>query len=641
MTEPRPATLVPSALALLLAPLGAWSQDAAEADAAEPTPAIAEAEDDGEVVVSHGYSNFGELMYGPDEPFAYVNPDAPKGGEISLWAQGTFDSFNIYTRKGVVASSTDLMYEDIMITAADDPYGLYCYLCETIEYPESLDWVIVNLRDDVTFADGTPMTAEDVKFTVDLFLEQGITEFRNVVEGFFESVEVLDEHRIRFDFTDDAPLRDRMGLVGIWNPFSKAWFAETGARLDEGTTTPFLGTGPYVVGDVDIGRSLTYEKNPDWWGADLPINRGRHNFDAVRIEYFSDPTAALEGFKAGVYTFRTENTSRLWATAYDFPAVEEGHVVLEEIPDGTPSAAQGFVFNLREEEWQDPRVREAVRMMFNFEWANESLFYGLYSRPYSFWGRTDLAAEGVPEGAERARLEPLVEEGLLEEAILSEPAVMPPVNEAAQNAPDRRALRRAMSLLDEAGWTPGPGGLVRNEAGETLELVIIQQSPEFDRVVNPFVDNLRRIGIDARLERIDTAQYVERRRSGDWDLTNQNPGQGFEPSVGLRQWFDSSTAADSSRNLMALQDPAVDRLVTDVIEAPTLDELKPAVRALDRVLRAQGFWLPQWESGEIWVAYWDQYDHPDELPPLSPGVLDFWWYDEEGAQRLRAEGALR
>lgn len=637
MPDPRRLTPVAAAALAALAAHPAAAQTAADA-----APVAAEAGGDGETIVSHGYSVFGELAYGPDEPFAYVNVDAPKGGEISQWALGNFDSFNLYTRKGAVAANTGLLYEDIMIAAADDPYGLYCYLCETIEYPEDLSHVIVNLRSDVTFSDGTPMTAEDVKFTVDLFLEQGIAEFRDVIDGFFASVEVLDEHRIRFDFNEAAPVRDRMGLVGIWNPFSKAWFEETGARLDESTTTPFVGTGPYVLGDVDIGRSLVYEKDPDWWGADLPINRGRHNFERVRVEYFADATAALEGFKAGEYTFRTESTSRLWATAYDFPAVRQGHVVLEEIADGTPSSAQGFVFNLRREPWQDARVREAVRLMFNFEWSNESLFYGLYSRPYSFWGRTDLAAEGVPEGAERAILEPLVEEGLLDAAILTDEAVMPPVNEADQNEPSRQVKRRALGLLSEAGWTIGSDGMARDEAGRTLDLTIIQRSPEFVRVVTPFIANLRdELGINAKVERVDNAQYIERRRSGDWDLTNQNPGQSFAPSLGLRQWFDSSTAGDSSRNLMALADPAVDRLITDVIEADTLDTLRPAVRALDRVLRAHGFWLPQWESGQTWVAYWDQYRHPDELPPLAVGVLDFWWYDADAAERLREVGALR
>jgi len=484
------------------------------------------------------------------------------------------------------------------------------------------------------------MTAEDLAFTVDLFLTQGIAEFRNVFSRYYEAVEVLDGDSVKFTFTEDTPVRDRVGLVALWNPFSKAWFEETGARLDESRSEPFLGTGPYMLKEADFGRSIVYEKNPDWWGSDLPINQGRFNFDTVRIEYFADSAAALEGFKAGEYTYRIENTSRIWATAYNFPAVEEGDVVRETLPDGNITTAQGFIFNLRREKWQDPQVRDAVRMLFNFEWTNETLFYDLYQRPASFWGGSDLAAEGVPDGRERALLEPLVGEGLLSPDILVEPAVLPPENDPSQNLPDRRTLRRAASLLQEAGWVPGDDGMLRNEAGQTLELVIIQVSPAFDRIVNPYVENLRQIGIDARLERIDNAQYVERRRSGDWDLTNHSPGQGFEPSTGLKQWFSSETAGDSSRNLMALRDPAVDRLVDEAISASTLDELRPAVRALDRVLRAHGFWISQWSNQEHWVAYWDMYGRPETIPPLALGTLDFWWFDAEGYARLQAAGAL-
>ena len=601
---------------------------------------MARAESHETVTVSHGYSNFGNLKYGPGEAFSYVNPDAPKGGELSLSSLGNFDSFNMYTRKGVPAANTDLLYEDLMIGAADDPYGTYCYLCETIEYPESLDWVVVNLRRDVTFADGTPMTANDLKFTIDLFLEQGIAEFRTIIDGYFTNIEVLDEYSVRFEFSELAAKRDRMGLVGLWNPFSEAWFKETGARLDESRSEPFMGTGPYRLEEVDFGRSIVYAKNPDWWGANHHLNTGRFNFDKVRIEYFADASAALEGFKAGEYTFRTENSSRIWATAYDFPAIDKGWVKRETLPDGNITSAQGFVFNLRREKWQDPRTREAVRSLFNFEWTNETLFYDLYERPASFWGGSDLAAEGVPGADELEFLEPLVAEGLLDASILTEPAVMPQVNDPSQNLPSRRVLRRAASLLEEAGWVPGDDGMLRNASGEMLELVIIQFSPSFDRVINPYVENLRQIGIDARLERVDNAQYVERRRSGDWDMTNHSPGQGFEPGVGLKQWFSSETAEDSSRNLMALRDPAIDRLVEQVIVAQTLDELRPRVRALDRVLRANGFWVPQWTNQDYWVAYWDMYRYPEPLPPLALGTIDFWWYDAEAGAQLRADGAL-
>ncbi|MDF0600771.1 extracellular solute-binding protein [Psychromarinibacter sp. C21-152] len=605
-------------------------------------PAAAAQEDkvEDKVTEAHGVSNFGALKYGPDfEHLDYVNPDAPKGGEISQSASGGFDSFNNFTRKGVSAALTELMYEDVLVGVADDPYGLYCYLCETLEYPESRDWVIFNLRDDVHFWDGTPMTAEDIKFTFELFMEQGITEFVNVVEGFIEDVEVLGPHRIKYTFTEDAPRRDVIGIAGIIGPFSKDWFEETGARIDESTLEPFMATGPYRVGSFDVGRQIIYERDPDFWGADHPLNVGQNNFDRIRVEYYADSAAAFEAFKAGDYTFRVENSSKQWATGYDFPALENDWVVKAELPDGTIGSGQAWVFNLRREPWQDPRVREAVRLMFNFEWANETLFYGLYERVNSFWENSELEATGTPSEAEQELLRPLVEEGLLDEAILSEPAVMAPSNEAEENLPSRRVRRDAVRLLEEAGWSTGAEG-VRMKDGEPLSLVILSYSPAFDRIINPYVESLRSIGIDARLERVDIAQYTERRRLGDYDLVNHTFSMGFEPGVGLRQWYDSSTAEDSSRNLMGLENAAVDRLITRVIEASDLDGLHTAVHALDRVLRAIGFWVPQWFKDVHTVAYYDMYRYSEPLPPLALGHLSFWWYDEEAAEELRAAGAI-
>ena len=433
--------------------------------------------------------------------------------------------------------------------------------------------------------------------------------------------------------------------MGLWNPFSKVEFEAKGLRLDASQTEPFLGTGPYVLAEADFGRHVVYEKNPNWWGADVPSNQGRFNFDRIRYEYFSDASAALEGFKVGEYTFRVENTSRIWATAYDFPALHDGFVQKESLIEGSITTAQGFVFNLRKPEWQDPRVRDAVRMMFNFEFTNRTLFYDLYQRPASFWGGSDLAAEGAPEGVEAEVLEALVDEGLLEASILDEPARIPPVNTDAQNAPDRRVFGRAEGLFAEAGWIPDERGQLRNEAGETLDLVILQRSQAFDRIVNPFVENLQQAGVNAKLERVDDSQYTERRRTGLWDLVNHSPGREIDPSTGLKQWFASEAATDSSRNIMALQDPAVDALIEEVIAAETLDDLRPRVRALDRVLRAHGFWVAQWTNQEHWVAYWDMYDYPRPFPALSVtlfslAAIDFWWHVEDGEARLRDAGAL-
>jgi microcin C transport system substrate-binding protein len=606
---------------------GLWAASEVLADGHDP------------VTVSHGYVNFGTLKYGPDTVLDYVNPDAPKGGEFSQWAQGTFDSFNLSTRKGVPAALSTIGYESVLTSTGDDPYGIYCYLCETLEYPESLDWVIFNLRDDVKFWDGTTMTAEDIKFTFEMYLEQGITEYRNVYSQFIDSVEVLDTHKIRFNFTESAPRRDAVSWVGGTSAFSKAWFEETETRLDESSDAPFMATGPYRLDEVDIGRQIVYRMDPNWWGVDLPINQGRNNFETIRIEYFADSSAAFEGFKSGVYTYRNENSSLQWATGYDFPAREQGWVNVEELPNGAIGTGQGFVFNLNQEKFQDPLVRDALTRMVNFEWMNETLFYGLYERPESFWDNSDLKAVGAPSPAEVAILQPLVDAGLLDADILTADAVIPPASTTSERPLDRRQLRAASALLDEAGWIAGDDGLRRKD-GEVLTVSFLERSPQFDRIINPIVENLKRLGVDAELERVDTAQYIERRRAGTFDITNASLGQGFEPGQQLAQFFGSAAAEDSSRNPMRLKSPAADRLIETIVVAENLEDLTIATRALDRVLRAERFWIPQWQKGVHTVAYYDKYEFK-EIPPLALSPIDNWWYDADRAEELRAAGAFQ
>ncbi|MEM9434279.1 MAG: extracellular solute-binding protein [Pseudomonadota bacterium] len=600
------------------------------------SPAAAQA-----TIESHGFSNFGELKYASDfTHLDYVNPDAPKGGEISNWALGNFDSFNQYARQGVAASLNTIGSESILTSTADDPYGSYCFMCTTLEYPEDLKWVVFNLRDDVMFSNGTPMTAEDVAYSFNLFQTQGIAEYRRIVNGWIEAVEVLDPYTIKFTFTDEAPIRDRIGFAGGTPVFSKEWFEAGGIRLDESTTEPFMSTGAYVLDSFDYNRQVIYKRNPDYWGEGLPHNIGRNNFDRIRIEYFADRSAALEAFKAGDYTFRAESDAKDWAVSYNFPAVENGWVIKEELPDGTVGRALSFVFNLDREKWQDPRTREAISMMFNFEWTNAALFDGLFARPISFWPNTDLAASGTPSDAEVALLQPLVDAGLLEEDILTAPAALPEAQDPDSAKPSRSIYRKAGRLLEAAGWVIGDDGKRRKD-GEVLSVNIIQFNPLYDRVVNPYIENLKALGVEADLERIDTAQYVERRRKGDFDMTNQGFQMGFEPSTGLKQWFASETADNSSRNLMRLRNEAVDALIPRVIEADTLDKLTSSVHALDRVLRHLGFAIPQWYNKDTWLAYYDMYRHPENMPPLATGVYDFWWYDADAAAELRDVGALR
>lgn len=595
-----------------------------------------------EMLVSHGISPFEDLKYPADFPHLdYVNPDAPKGGEIAIWAFGGFDSMNPYSIKGRAGALSSIFYESLMTGVADEVGSAYCLICETIEYPPGREWVIFNLRPEARFSDGSPLTAEDVEFSYRTFLEKGLSDYRVVLSQQVDSAEVLGPHRIRFTFKPGFPPRDLIQAVGGLPVLSKAQYEAGNRDLEEGGMEPFLGSGQYVLDRVNVGQTLVYRRNPDYWGNDLPINRGRGNFDRIRIEYYADYAAAFEGFKGGSYTFRDEASSISWATGYDFPAVAAGHVKKVELPSGTKASGQAFLFNLRREKFADPRVREAIGLLFNFEWANETLFYGLYARVHSVWENTPLAADGVPTPGELSLLQPLVDEGLLPASILTEPAVMAPVSGARQT--DRGNLRRANELLEAAGWVLGADGMRRNAAGEMLKVEFLNDSQSFDRIILPFVENLRRAGIDAVHTRIDNAQLEARERppNYDFDIVTGNARAAELPGAELKQFYGSATADVSAFNLMGLKSAAVDRLIDTVIGATTREDMTNATRALDRVLRAERFWVPQWYKNKHSVAYYDMFEHPAELPPYSRGELDFWWFNAEKAASLRAAGVLR
>ncbi len=590
------------------------------------------------VTVSHGYSFFGDLKYDADfKHLDYVNPNAPKGGEISIWARAPFNSFNPYTRKGHVGALASSGDENIMVSVADDINATYCLLCETLEYPKDISWVIFNLRKNITYSDGTPATAHDIKFAFDKFMAEGLPSFRSAFGSFVKEIEVLDDHRIKYVFNEDSPVRDRVGLASIIGPMNQKYFKENELSIDQTWDTPPPGTGAYVYASHKADNEIIYRRNPDYWGKDLPLNIGRNNFDQIKVVYFGDSQLAFEGFKGGAYTFRSENTSRLWGTAYDFEAIEKGHVIKTELPDGSKAPGQSFIFNLRKDKFDDIRVREAISLMFNFEWSNEALFYGLYERVNGFWDNSHLGASGVPEGLELEILKPLVDEGLLDESLLTNDATIPAAS--SQRQLDRKNLRKASALLDEAGWIVGDDGMRRKD-GEVLSIEFLESSPAWDRIINPYVENLKALGIDAKLDRVDQAQETDRRREYDFDMATHSINLGYEPSSGLKQWFATEAMEGSSRNLMGLSDPAVDRLVDVVIAASTTEELTAGVKALDRVLRAKRFAVMQWYKNVHTVAYWDQYDYPDPLPPFARGELDFWWFNEEKAAKLKAEGAL-
>ena len=593
------------------------------------------------IIKAHGFSEFGELKY--PEGFAhfdYVNPDAPRGGELSYAAQGTFDSFNPFTRQGRAGARSADQYESLLYPSYDEPATYYGLLAESLEYPESQDWVIFNLRPEARFSDGTPVTAEDVVFSHNILLEQGLQSYAEAVRRRIPKAEALGPHRVKFYFASDIPRRALITQVGGTPVFSKKWFEADpeNRRIDKPRMEPGIGSGPYVLESYDINRRIIYKRNPDYWGDHVNVNVGRNNFETIRIEYFSDSIAALEAFKAGEFTFRQENNSKSWASAYDFPAIDKGWVVREELDDGNVPPALGFVMNMDRPQFRDIRVRQAVQLAYNFEWTNESLQYGLFRQRHSFWQDSPLEARGVPEGREREVLEALGED--LDPGILDSEPVMAHSSRASRPM-DRRNLRKAMKLLDAAGWPVGDDGVRRNAQGQTLEIEFLSDDPVMDRIVVPFVDNLQRMGIDARYNRIDNAQFTLRRRERDFDMISAVYRSSLQPSTGLYQQFGTEAAAYSVFNPAGIHGPDIEALIDNIVAAREWDELKANTRALDRVLRAKRFMVPTWYLGEYWVAYWDKYAYPETLPPYALGVEDLWWVDADKAEALKAAGALR
>jgi microcin C transport system substrate-binding protein len=582
----------------------------------------------------HGLSAFGDLAYPPDfKNFAYVNPDAPKGGAFTLVGWGgvtTFDSLNNYILKGDAAQGLELLFDSLMARAADEPDAVYGLVAESAEIAPDGMSVTFKLRPEAKFADGSPLTAEDVAFSFDVLKEKGHPLFAQSLADVVKA-EAVDPRTVRYSFkgtlTRDLPL-----AVAELPIFSKAYYA----KRDFAATTldPPVGSGPYAVADVKQGRSITYKRRPDYWAKDLPVNRGRFNFDEIKFEYFRDRTAAMEAFKAGAYDFREEFTSKVWATEYDFPAIRAGKVKKEVVPDDTPSGTQGYFLNTRREQLKDPRVREALDLAFDFEWTNRNLFYGLYDRTESYFENSVMKAKGEPSDAERALLDSL---GVPVPPAVLGPAVLPSKTDGSGNIRDK--LQAAGKLLDEAGWTIKNGVRV-NDKGERLKLEILNFEPAFERVHAPFVKNLQTLGIDATMRMVDPAQFQRRMKDFDYDITTERYTMRNTPGVELRSYFSSDAAKTSgSLNLAGIADPAVDALIEKAIGAKSREELNNAASALDRVLRAGHYWVPHWYKGSNDIAYWDKFSRPETKPRFDRGVLDTWWYDDAKAAKLTQAAA--
>ena len=584
-------------------------------------------------IVAHGVSAFGDLKYPADfAHFGYVNPDAPVGLGFSTGIGGvTFDSLNPFILKGYAAQGMGLTFDSLMTRASDEPDALYGLLAHSIEYPEDRLWAAFEMREEARFADGSPVTADDVVFTFDTLKEKGHPSYRlflaNVVRA-----EAEGPLRVRFDFHPDAPRRDLPMTVAGLDVLSRKWF-ET-RDFTQSTLEAPLGSGPYAVDrdSLEPGRTAVFRRRDDYWGWHLAVNRGRWNFRTIRYEYFRDRSASFEAFKAGTFTFNEEFWSKLWATGYDFPAINQGKVKREAIPDKTPSGAQGYWFNLRRPVFAEPAVRQAIATCFDFEWSNKTLFFGLYDRTDSFFEGGPMQAEGKPGPGELALLEPLADK--LPPGVLDEPAYAPPATDGSGR--NRQNLRTAAQLLDEAGWTVEGG--VRRKGDRQLNFEFLLTGEGFERITVPYIRNLERIGVRATVRTIDAAQFKRRADEFDYDIVVDRKSMSLTPGVELKDYFHSSSAnSPGSDNTAGVANPAVDALIDVIERARSREQLTAAVKALDRVLRALHIWVPQWHKASHHLAYWDIYDRPATKPEYDRGVIDTWWIDADKHARLKDE----
>ncbi|MCY4038326.1 MAG: extracellular solute-binding protein [Hyphomicrobiales bacterium] len=582
---------------------------------------------------SHGIAAFDQLKYPPDfSHFEYTNPDAPKGGTLSLVGSVaaynasflTFDTLNGYILKGNAAQGLHLVFDTLMTRATDEEDSLYGLVARSVEFSDGHATATFKLREAARFHDNTPLTSEDAAFSLEILQQHGHPLIRQNLRN-ISAIETPDAHTLTLRLEGPNP-KDLATFAATTPIFSKAFYENR--DFTEATLEPPLGSGPYRIDDFAPGRYITYKRVPEYWGADIPVNRGRWNFDAVRYEYFRDRTAQFEAFKAGAYRFREEFTSKVWATEYNFPAIEDGRVVKLALPNRLPSGAQGWFLNTRREKFSDPRVREALINAFDFEWSNRTLFYEIYIRTESFFENSPMKAEGLPSADEIALLEPWREQ--LPEEVFGEP-YRPPVSDGSGK--DRKLLRTAARLLDEAGWSIQDGER-KNSDGTRLSIEFLIDQPTFERVLAPYIKNLEALGIEASIRLVDSAQYQERRKSFDYDVVAQRFAFAPIPGVEIRDfWTSPSANTPGSYNLSGIADPAADALTEAVLSAQTREEQITAARALDRVLRAGRYWVPHWYKAEYTLAFWDEFERPKIQPRYGRGVIDTWWHKSGNGEK--------
>jgi len=599
---------------------------------AQPGPAAAQ-----QRTWRHGLSLFGDLKYPAGfKHFDYVNPRAPKGGAVRMIAIGGFDNFNVVPGavKGTLVAGINLIYDTLMTPTFDEVSTEYGLLADAVSHPDDHAWVVYRLRADAKWHDGKPVTAEDVIFSMEAFKKHHprlSAYYSHVVK-----VEKTGEREIAFTF-DMPGNRELPQIVGQLSVLPKHWWEGTdaaGRKRDIGATAlePPLGCGAYRIKSFVAGRSIVYERVKNYWGKDLPVNIGRDNFDELRFEYFRDSTVALEAFKADQIDWRTENTAKEWATAYDFPAVKDKRVVLDEFPINSSGGMQAFVFNARRDKFKDPRVRRAFNFAFDFEEMNKQIFFGQYKRIASYFeGMEELAARGVPEGAELEILEKV--RGQVPPEVFTTPYGNP-VSGNPENV--RANLREGLRLLKEAGWEIRDRRLVNAASGDPMTIELLVEQPTFERVMLFYKPGLERLGVQVSVRRVDDAQYENRLRNWDFDTIIITWGQSLSPGNEQR-YFWGSQAADTpgTRNFVGIKNPAVDALIDRVIFATSRADLIAATKALVRVLLWNHYVVPQWTYGKVRSARWDRFGRPDPLPKYGASAFPtVWWWDAERAAKV-------
>lgn len=583
------------------------------------TPALAQ-----ETPPVHALAMHGAPKYGPDfTHFDYVNPDAPKGGTLRLHSLEGFDSLNPFIIKGVTVDGIGMIYETLMEKSADEPFTMYGYIAQTVEMPEDRSWIVFNLNPKARWQDGKPITAEDVVWSFETLKEKGAPFYRSYYADVAKT-EILGERKVKFTFgakNPELPL-----ILGELTVLPKHYWTEKGRDFGATSLEPPPGSGPYKIGKLDPGHSIEYVKDKDWWAADLPVMRGRYNFDRITYDYYKDRTVALEAFLAGEYDFRQEFTAKLWATGYTGPGMDSGRIVKKDIPNGLPQGMQGFVYNIRRPIFQDREVRRALDHAFDFEWSNKQFAYGAYTRTRSYFDNSNMAAISLPEGAELAFLEPW--RGKIPDEVFTQD-YNPAKTDGSGN--NRAGLKKAMEILDAAGWKLGPDG-VREKNGVKLEFEFLTSgaNADFDRWLTPFFANLKRLGVKADFRVVDASQYVNRMLDHNFDMIVHSFGQSLSPGNEQREYWKSDRVdVQGSRNMIGLKDPAVDDLVEKIIAAKDQAELEAACRALDRVLQWGYYVIPNWHIS-AWRAAWrDTFAQPDVQAPYALGAVDTWWMKHE------------